>query len=207
MSSFGIGRCSPNCPRSCPMFYSLSGKMPYHQISWSLEALRLDCIMIVPTSKQCCCLFHYEVISGWFFSPTPLISNKPYFGLCQAACVQLYKRQPRSAVPIATCEVQVLVADSQTVPTVTTGVSKPLCCRYTITFTPTIEKHIFMSHSFILLVVIQLCSPRCWHRNSNYCRTRCRKSQLRFVLLLLLFHLRLLDIPVGYSTFHVDFDS
>ena len=34
----------------------------------------------------------------------------------------------------------------------------------------------------LLLVLIQLCSPRCWHLDSNYCRTRCRQSQLRFVL-------------------------
>ena len=39
-----------------------------------------------------------------------------------------------SAVAITTCEVQVSAADSQTVPTVVTGVSKPLCCRLTLTF-------------------------------------------------------------------------
>ena len=42
-----------------------------------------------------------------------------------------------SAVALATCEVQVSAADSQTVPTVATGVSKPLCCRLTLTFTLT----------------------------------------------------------------------
>ena len=63
---------------------------------------------------------------------------------------------------------------------------------------------IVIYHSITLLVVIQLCSPRCWHLDSNYCRTRCRQSQLRFVLSPLLLHLRLLIVPVGYSTFHID---
>ena len=40
---------------------------------------------------------------------------------------------------MATCEVQVSAADYQTVPTVATGVSKPLCCRLTLTFTLTSE--------------------------------------------------------------------
>ena len=44
-------------------------------------------------------------------------------------------------------------------------------------------------------------SLRCWHLDSNYCRTRCRQSQLRFVLSPLLLHPRLLetfqsDIPL-----------
>ena len=34
-------------------------------------------------------------------------------------------------------------------------------------------------------------------------RTRCRQSQLRFVLSPLLLHLLLLIVPVGYSTFHI----
>ena len=42
------------------------------------------------------------------------------------------------SVAIATCEVQVS-ADSQTVPTVATGVSKLLCCRLTLTFALTSE--------------------------------------------------------------------
>ena len=53
----------------------------------------------------------------------------------------------------------------------------------------------------LLLVLIKLCSPRCWHLDSNYCRTRCIQSQLRFVLSPLLLHPRLLetfqsDIPL-----------
>ena len=56
-------------------------------------------------------------------------------------------------------------------------------------------------HSITLLVLIQLCSQRCWHLDSNYFRTRCRQSQPRFVLSPLLLHLRLLgafrsDIPL-----------
>ena len=62
-----------------------------------------------------------------------------YLGLCQAPCVQSHQRQPMSAVPITACEAQASAADSQTVPTVVTGVSKPLCCRFTLTFTLTSE--------------------------------------------------------------------
>ena len=62
-----------------------------------------------------------------------------YVGLCQATRVQSHQRQSTSAVAIATCEVQVSAADYQTVPTVATGVSKPLCCRLTLTFTLTSE--------------------------------------------------------------------
>ena len=64
---------------------------------------------------------------------------QPYLGICQAPCVQSQQRQPMSAVAITACEVQVSAADSQTVPTVVTGVSKPLCCRSTLTFTLTRE--------------------------------------------------------------------
>ena len=98
---------------------------------------------------------------------------QPYLGLCQATCVQSRQRQPWSAVAIATCEVQVPAADSQTVPTVATGVSKPLCCRLTLTFTMTSQNLSLYTTLLLLLVLIQLCSPRCWHLESNYCRTRC----------------------------------
>ena len=65
-----------------------------------------------------------------FFSPKPALStiSRP---LSSYACVQSHYEQPCSAVAIATCEVQVSAADSQTVPTIATGVSKPLCCRLT----------------------------------------------------------------------------
>ena len=130
---------------------------------------------------------------------------QPYLGLCQAPCVQSHQRQPMSA-----CEVQVSAADSQTVPTVVTGVSKPLCCRLTLTFTLTSDNLSLCTTVLLLLllVLIQLCSPRCWHLDSNYCRTRCRQSQLRFVLSPLLLHLRLLetlqsDIPLFTLTWPV----
>ena len=58
---------------------------------------------------------------------------QPYISFCQATCVQSHQTQPTSAVAIATCEVQVSAADSHTVPTVATGVLKPLCCRLTLT--------------------------------------------------------------------------
>ena len=108
-----------------------------------------------------------------------------------------------SAVAITACEVHVSAADSQTVPTVVTGVSKPLCCRLTLTLTLTSENLSLCTTLLVLLllVLIQLCSPRCWHLESNYCRTRCRQSQLSFVLSPLLLHPRLLetfqsDIPL-----------
>ena len=124
-----------------------------------------------------------------------------FINLCQAPCVQSHQRQPMSAVAIAACEVQVSAADSQTVPTVVTGVSKPLCCRLILTFTLTSENLSLYTSLLLLLVHIQLCSPRCWHLDSNYCRTRYKQSQLRFVLSLLLLHPRLLetfksDIPL-----------
>ena len=59
---------------------------------------------------------------------------QPNEGLCQATCVQSHPRQPRSVVAKATCEVQVSAVDSRTVPTVATGVSKPLCYQFTLTF-------------------------------------------------------------------------
>ena len=126
---------------------------------------------------------------------------QPYLDLCQAPCVQSHQRQPMSAVAITACEVQESAADSQTVPTVVTGVSKPLCCRLTQTFTLTSENLSLCTTLLLLLVLIQLCSPRCWHLDSYYCRTRCRQSQLRFVLSPLLLHPGLLetfqsDIPL-----------
>ena len=58
---------------------------------------------------------------------------------------------------------------------------------------------IVIYQSITLLVLIQLYNPRCWHLDSNYCRTRWRQSQLRFLLSQLLLHLRLL------GTFQSDF--
>ena len=60
-----------------------------------------------------------------------------YIGLCQATYVQSHQRRPRSTVTICTCEVQVSAADSQAIQTVTTGVTKPLCCRLILTYTLT----------------------------------------------------------------------
>ena len=154
------------------------------------------------------CLFVSLLSHFWLIHLFYLhLLHQPYVGLCQAASVQSRQRQPTSAVAIATCEVQVSAADSHTVPTVATGVSKPLCYRLTLTFTLTSENLSLYITLLLLLVVIQLCSPRCWHLDSNYCRTRCRQSQLRFVLSPLLLHLRLLIVPVGYSTFHIDLAS
>ena len=150
------------------------------------------------------CLFVSLLSHFWLIKFFHLrLLYQPYLGLCQAPCVQSHQRQPMSAVAITACKVQVSAADSQTVPTVVTGVSKPLCCRLTLTFTLTNENLSLCTTLLLLLllVLIQLCSPRCWHLDSNYCRTRCRQSQLRFVLSPLLLHPRLLetfqsDIPL-----------
>ena len=46
-----------------------------------------------------------------------------------------------------------------------------------LTFTLTSENLSLYTTLLLLLVLKQLCSRRCWHLDSNYCRTRCRKSQ------------------------------
>ena len=112
---------------------------------------------------------------------------QPYLGLCQATCVKSDQRQPRSAVAITACEVQVSAADSQTVPTVANGVSKPLRCQLILTFTLTSENLSLYTSVLFLLVHIQLCSSRCWHLDSNYCPTRCRQSQLHVLVYIILF--------------------
>ena len=63
-------------------------------------------------------LSHFWLIH---FFHLPLL-YQPYLGLCQAQRVQSHQRQPMSAVAITACEVQISAADSQTVPTVATGV-------------------------------------------------------------------------------------
>ena len=115
------------------------------------------------------------------FSPTPAPSTA--YRPCQATCVQSHQRQPRSTVAIATCEVQVSTAVSQTVPNVTTGVSNPLCCRLTLTHLhwPMWIYCFVIYHSITTSVALQLCSPRCWHLDCNYCWTRCRQSQLMHI--------------------------
>ena len=117
---------------------------------------------------------------------------QPYLGLCQAQCVQSHQIQQMSAVTITACEVQVSAADSQT-----------NCSHWSLTLTLTLTSENISLYTtlLLLLVLIRLCSPRCWHLDSNYCRTRCRQSQPMFVLSPLLLHPRLLatfqsDIPL-----------
>ena len=145
------------------------------------------------------CLFVCFITKSFLTFCHPHLLYQLYLGLYQTTCVQSHQRQPMSAVAITAREVQVSAADYQTVPTVATGVSKPLCCRLTVTFTLTSENLSFFTTLLLLLVLIQLCIPCCWHLDSNYCRRRCRQSQLRFVLSLLLLLLRLL------GTFQLDF--
>ena len=71
----------------------------------------------------------------------------------------------------------------------------------TLTFTLTSEDLSLYTTLLLLLVLIQLCSPRCWHLDSNYCRTRCKQSQLRFVLTPLLLHPQ--QSSLCWSTFYV----
>ena len=165
---------------------------------YSIQIYRSWLYWILTTWCNIVCFITKSFLTNSFFPPTP--AYQPYLGLCQAPCVQSHQRQPMSAVAITACEVQVSAADSQTVPT---GVSKSLCCRLTLTFTLTSENLSLCTTLLLLLllVLIQLCSPRCWHLDSNYCRTRWRQSQLRFVLSPLLLHPRLLetfqsDIPL-----------
>ena len=136
--------------------------------------------MILITDLYVClfvCFITKSFLTYLFFFHLRLL-YQPYLGICQAPCVQSHQRQPMSAVAITACEVQVSATDSQTVPTVVTGVSKPLCCRLTLTFTLTSENLSLCTTLLLLLllVLIQLCSPRCWHLDSNCCRTRCRQS-------------------------------
>ena len=88
-----------------------------------------------PTQKLIVCFITKSFLTYSFFHLHLLYQS--YLGLCQATCVHSQQRQPRSAVAIGACEIQVSAADSQTVPTVVNGVSKPLRCRLTLTFTLT----------------------------------------------------------------------
>ena len=143
---------------------------------------------------------HFWLINSFFL----LLLYQPYVGLCQATRVQSHQRQSTSAVAIATCEVQVSAADSNCSHWSFEAAVLPINPNiYTDQSGPIVIYNSFL----LLLVVIQLCSPRCWRLDSNYCRTRCRQSQLRFVLTPLLLHLRLLVVPVGYSTVHIDLAS
>ena len=110
-------------------------------LRWMIQDITDDKSTLVQVMFACLfCLFvsllsHFWLIHLFFLHPL----YQPYVGLCQATRVQSHQRQSTSAVAIATCEVQVSAADYQNVPTVATEVSKPLCCRLTLTFTLTSE--------------------------------------------------------------------
>ena len=59
---------------------------------------------------------------------------------------------------------------------------------WSLTLTVYRPVRIFYTTLSLSPVRIQLCSPSYWHLDSNYWRTRCRQSQLRFVLSSLLLH-------------------
>ena len=112
----------------------------------SLGGKVILCEIIVIRSRMVLMLMEYVFLFVSLLSHFWLIHlfylhllYQPYVGFCQATRVQSHHRQSTSAVAIATCEVQVSAADYQTIPTVATGVSKPLFCRLTLTFTLTSE--------------------------------------------------------------------
>ena len=140
------------------------------------------------------CLFHYLVISDLFifFPPTPALStiSRPLASsMCSIApeTANVGSSYNRTRGPGISCWFS----------------DRSNCSHWSLnlTFTLTSENLSLYTILLILLVLIQLCSPRCWHLDSNYCRTSCRQSQLRFVLSPLLLHPRLVgtfqsDIPL-----------
>ena len=133
--------------------------MSYKTCTWFCCALLCRNL---PISVLIVCLFVSLLSHFWLIHFFHLhLLYQPYLGLCQAQCVQSHQRQPMSAVAITTCEVQVSAADSQTVPTVANGV-------LTLTFTLTSENLSLYTTLLLLLVLIQLCSPRCWLRLLSY---------------------------------------
>ena len=172
--------------------WSLSGRKSYRKISWSLKTARLDVIYLILFVSL---LSHFWLIHS--FSPTPALStmSRPLSSyMCSitpgtAKVGSGHMRGPgigcwfsdRSNCSHWSFEAAVLPIN----PNIYIDHGEP----------------IVIYHYITLLVLIQLCSQRCWHLESNYCRTRYRQSQLRFVLSPLLLHLRLLgtvqsDIPL-----------
>ena len=156
--------------------------MPWYSRPYYIEFVIYLCI----TSIHVTCLFVSLLSHFWLIHLFYLhLLYQPYVGLCQATRVQSHQRQSTSAVAIATCEVQVSAADYQTVPTVATGVSKPLCCRLTLTFytdqcEPIVTYHSitltgrytamqptlltswlqqFMTHCYIIIVLVKTIKP------------------------------------------------
>ena len=85
----------------------------------------------------------------------------------------------------------------QTIPTVAYGVSIPLCCQLTLSFT-LISVNIY---HYILLYIFTGRYKTMLTFDSNRCRSRCKQLRLRFELASLLSHLHLsgmlhLDIPL-----------
>ena len=111
---------------------------------------------------------------------------QPYLGLCQAQCVQSHQRQPMSAV----------ANNRMRGPGIGCWFSdRSNCSHWSLTLTFTLTSENLSLYTTLLLVLVLI------HLDSNYCRTRCRQSQLRFVLSPLLLHPRLLgtfqsDIPL-----------
>ena len=113
--------------------------------------------------------------------------------------------QSQQQLSIATCEVQESCTDSPTVPTVASGVSRPLCCRLTLTFTLTSVNLSLYSYtsgrytimqSTLLTIWLELLSFKLQTITAEVCTvaTAIASACVRYA-------------PVGYSTFHVDLAS
>ena len=115
------------------------------------------------------CLFiSKSFLTNSFFSITPAFSTI-YRPLSSYVCSNTPKK-PRSVIAIASCEVQVSTPDSQTVRTVATGVSKPLCYRLTLTFTLTIANQ---SLYITLTTVAQGVDNHSWGLHGGRCYCIC----------------------------------
>ena len=156
--------------------------------SWLNSCLTCRCWLIgirnIIVTHHRCCLFHYKVMSDLhFFSPTPALSTISW---------------PISSSMCSITPETANVGSSYNRmrgPGIGCWFSDRSNCNdwsLTLTFSLASENLSLYTTLLILLVHIPLCSSRCWHLNSNYCRTRCRQSQPRFVLSPLLLHRRLL---------------
>ena len=162
-------------------------------ITYGMEYLLYVCLLYV-----CVCfvslLSHFWLINSFYLH----LLYQPYVGLCQVTCVQSHQRHSHMRGPGVGCwfsyrsncshwsfEAAVLPIN----PNIYTDQWEPIVIYHSITFT---GRYTTMQPT-LLTSWLQL--------------LRCRQSQLRFVLLPLLLHLRLLIIPDGYSTFHIDLAS
>ena len=151
-------------------------------LKWGLEGI-LYCLFVCFNTKS--------FLTYSFFPPTPVLSTI-FRALSSSMC----------SITPATANVSSSY-NCMRGPSIDCWFSDRSNCSHwslTLTFTLNSENLSLYTILLLLLVIIQLCSPRCWHLDSNYCRTRCRQSRLKVVLSPLLLHPRLMgtfqsDIP------------